>query len=265
MGPNDSAGTNLPVEIKSPLHLEQVQSFVPRIAVAQLASHHALSLHNNATSSSGPASLQRSNAFRVAASRLPPERSLHGCVVVVDISGFTRAEDRLNTLGRAGVDAFASLLDATLGERPAQTSARDDVVSCLVPGALTKVGLEAGGDVLEFAGDALIVLFEALEDVEDDADGLLSDPRAVEEECVGRGESCAYRMLQALQHSYNDSPVLQGKEGKMVRDLMGGKPFALHGGCAYGVVHVAHLTSHLGTTASRHCTGHAMTIRSGDL
>ena len=50
-------------------------------------------------------------------------------------------------------------------------------------------------------------------------------------------------MLLALERSYKESPALQGKEGKKVRDLMGGQPYALHGGCAYGTVHVVHLTS----------------------
>ena len=65
-------------------------------------------------------------------------------------------------------------------------------------------------------------------------------------------------MLLALEKSYNESPALQGKEGKKVRDLMGGQPFALHGGCAYGTVHVVHLTSVMDDNNSFRTMDHLM-------
>ena len=69
----------------------------------------------------------------------PSKTQPHTCLVA-DISGFTSAERKLAVKGRAGCDAFAAQLDASLSS----------LVECVY---------DAGGDLVEFAGDAVIALW----------------------------------------------------------------------------------------------------------
>lgn len=69
--------------------------------------------------------------------------TLHGTLLFADISGFTALTERLAARGPAGVEALVRRLNGYFG-------------------ALIEVLLAHGGDVLKFAGDALVVLFPAL-------------------------------------------------------------------------------------------------------
>lgn len=68
-------------------------------------------------------------------------RRLDGSLLFADISGFTRLTERLATRGRAGAEELVGLVGDVLTALIAEIEAR-------------------GGDVLVFAGDALVVLFD---------------------------------------------------------------------------------------------------------
>jgi class 3 adenylate cyclase/tetratricopeptide (TPR) repeat protein len=70
-----------------------------------------------------------------------PVRELEGTLVSVDISGFTRLSERLQTKGRAGAEELVLLISGVfLG--------------------LIGISDRHGGDVLKFRGDALLLLFD---------------------------------------------------------------------------------------------------------
>ena len=70
---------------------------------------------------------------------------------------------------------------------------------CCRPGALTVVALEAGGDVLEFAGDALVVFFETPSYNKVANSGGSSDGEmSAEEEANLQGEKCALRYVEEV-------------------------------------------------------------------
>jgi class 3 adenylate cyclase/tetratricopeptide (TPR) repeat protein len=68
-------------------------------------------------------------------------RRVQGTLLFADIAGFTRLSERLASQGRAGAEEVAGLIGAVLTALVAELEAR-------------------GGDVLIFAGDALVVLFD---------------------------------------------------------------------------------------------------------
>ncbi len=78
-------------------------------------------------------------------------RRLHGTVLFVDVSGFTRLSERLAIHGRSGAEETQHAINGVF--EPAIARA-----------------LDAGGDVLAFGGDALLVAFEADERVAARAD-----------------------------------------------------------------------------------------------
>lgn len=67
-------------------------------------------------------------------------RLVDGTLVSADISGFTRLTEQLATLGRRGAEELTDLLNTCF----------DDMIA---------VCLTAGGDIIKFGGDALLVLF----------------------------------------------------------------------------------------------------------
>ncbi|HEY7936864.1 MAG TPA: AAA family ATPase [Candidatus Limnocylindrales bacterium] len=76
----------------------------------------------------------------LAADPLATHRRVDGTLLFADIAGFTRLSERLASRGRAGAEEVAGLIGAVLTALVAELEAR-------------------GGDVLIFAGDALVVLF----------------------------------------------------------------------------------------------------------
>ncbi len=78
-------------------------------------------------------------------------RQVDGTLLFADIAGFTRLSERLASRGRAGAEEVAGLIGSVLTALVGELESR-------------------GGDVLIFAGDALVVLF----------DGPASAPRAVQ-------------------------------------------------------------------------------------
>ena len=66
---------------------------------------------------------------------------VHGSLLVADISGYTRLSERLARHGRGGAEEVVRLVDLVMTALVAEIEAR-------------------GGDVLVFAGDALVVLFD---------------------------------------------------------------------------------------------------------
>jgi class 3 adenylate cyclase/predicted ATPase len=65
---------------------------------------------------------------------------LDGALLLADISGFTAMSERLSTLGREGVEQLTEIVNRHFG-------------------AMLKIILDHGGDLLEFGGDGLLVFF----------------------------------------------------------------------------------------------------------
>ena len=77
----------------------------------------------------------------LGADPLATHRRVEGTLLFADIAGFTRLSERLASRGRAGAEEVAGLIGGVLTALVAELEAR-------------------GGDVLIFAGDALVVLFD---------------------------------------------------------------------------------------------------------
>ena len=69
----------------------------------------------------------------------PASWTVHGSLVMLDISGFTRLTERLATRGRAGAEELSDILD-------------------LVFGPLVESALAEGCDLLKWGGDAVLLL-----------------------------------------------------------------------------------------------------------
>lgn len=95
---------------------------------------------------------------------------VHGATLLADISGFTAIAERLGHEGPAGAEALGGLLNGAWGELLASVA-------------------DAGGDVLKFAGDALLACFPAGE--EDNAGELAA--------ATMRAAGCAWSMHAALR------------------------------------------------------------------
>src|SRR5437899_616668 len=80
-------------------------------------------------------------ALRWEAAGGGPWREVDGSLVFVDISGFTSLSERLARQGRLGAEELTGTLSACFGE-------------------LLAVAYEAGGSLLKFGGDALLLLFD---------------------------------------------------------------------------------------------------------
>ena len=65
---------------------------------------------------------------------------LDGALLLADISGFTAMSERLSTLGREGAEQITEIVNRHFG-------------------AMLKIILDHGGDLLEFSGDGLLVFF----------------------------------------------------------------------------------------------------------
>ena len=72
-----------------------------------------------------------------------------GTLSTADVSGFTQLEIRLNATGRGGIEAFAEAMQSVFE-------------------MLCDMVKSESGSVVEFAGDALICLFEAKDGKDED-------------------------------------------------------------------------------------------------
>src|SRR5207253_220571 len=77
---------------------------------------------------------------RTAPRAVPSEQRLAAAVMLADVSGFTKLAERLAQRGPDGAEALTGHLNAYFGP-------------------LIELIHAAGGDVVKFAGDALVVLF----------------------------------------------------------------------------------------------------------
>jgi class 3 adenylate cyclase len=101
---------------------------------------------------------------------VPHADRLLGALLLADISGFTALAERLAREGPAGAEVLSGLLNGAFGR-------------------LLALVAEAGGDVLKFAGDALLVCWPMVDD--DSVRGLAVTAR--------RAAGCAQAMQAALQ------------------------------------------------------------------
>src|SRR5437764_4887115 len=129
-------------------------------------------------------------------SPLPPPHAdkFLGAVLFADISGFTSLTERLAEHGRSGVEELTAMLNDYFGQ-------------------IIKVVTADGGDVVKFAGDALLALWQV-----DDASGEIADVTL-------RAAQCALAIQTALA-DYRTS---------------GGMPLALRVAVASGNLRSIHL------------------------
>jgi class 3 adenylate cyclase len=127
---------------------------------------------NTATLASYVPPLQR----RLRATGTPPlVAALEGTTVLADISGFTRLSERLARSGQEGAEHLADLIDGCFS-------------------ALLDDAYAAGGSLLKFGGDALLLWFEGADHAVRGAAAAVAgrpDPRrrdAGHPAHVGRGE-----------------------------------------------------------------------------
>jgi hypothetical protein len=138
------------------------RSFVPRAAAQTLA-----------TLPPGAATAAAANAELLAVRRAA------AAVLVVDVTGFTRLCDRLQPLGQEGIDALTEgigrIFDVLLGHIGAW-----------------------GGDVVRFAGDAIIVMWEAAPPPPAAGGGGGEDGTAAEAEEEAAEEAAAAALSRAI-------------------------------------------------------------------
>ena len=101
-----------------------------------------------------------------------------GALLLADISGFTAITERLARRGPAGAEALSGLLNGAFGRLLALTG-------------------EAGGDVVKFAGDALLVCWPAAGD----------DPIGALAGAARRAAGCAQAMQATLQDYASDEGI----------------------------------------------------------
>jgi class 3 adenylate cyclase/tetratricopeptide (TPR) repeat protein len=124
---------------------------------------------------------------RVVADPSPMEaplvENIHAAVLFADISGFTRLTERLVERGPAGVETLARILNEYFGQ-------------------LIDIIHEFGGDVVKFAGDALIAVWQIASDSPESFDPTPDKPvpvsRADQWQWTMRAAECALAIRQRL-------------------------------------------------------------------
>ena len=130
---------------------------------------------------------------------LPSAEDTSCAVLFADISGFTSLTERLARKGAVGAEELTSALNRYFGE-------------------LIDIVLEFGGDVLKFAGDALLATFE---------DRMLG---ANLQDAAGRAAACSLMIQQHLA----DFPEVEGTKLSLKIALAAGDLRMLHIGGVFG-------------------------------
>ncbi len=134
-------GRFLPPALQQRLQLGAEPSPLPDVDVLTEAVHVLHSLYHSLTTY-----VPRCLVERVEACPSPGQaqgRFLDGTVLFADISGFTSLAERLGQQGPAGIEELTAIVNRYFGE-------------------MLDVLARSGGDVLKFAGDAVLVYFPAL-------------------------------------------------------------------------------------------------------
>jgi class 3 adenylate cyclase len=157
-----------------------------------------------------PAYQARYLAVRGENPRDPESESLWGALLFIDISGFTALTDRLAVAGPRGAEQMSELLDRHYGS----------LVDCID---------EHGGDVIVFAGDAVLAMWWA------EREGQLDDAATRAARCALQVQSNNRPGMEisqdalALRASLSAGPVrryqLGGERGRW-HWLVAGRPFA---------------------------------------
>lgn len=127
--------------------------------------------------------------------------TLHGALMFADISGFTALTERLAARGPAGIELLVRRLNAYFG-------------------SLIEVIVAHGGDVLKFAGDALVVHFTE--------QGELADDAVSRREAVLRAAACALAVQRAVaaeqdvEEGLSLSLKVSVAQGKLACAFLGG-------------------------------------------
>jgi class 3 adenylate cyclase/tetratricopeptide (TPR) repeat protein len=157
-----------------------------------------------------PAWQARYLAVRGELPRDPESESLWGALLFIDISGFTALTDRLAVAGPRGAEQMTELLDRHYGK----------LVDCID---------EHGGDVIAFAGDAVLAMWWAeREDQLEDA-ATFAARCALRIQADNHLDAAVPGDALALRASLGAGPVRRyqlGGEGGRWHWLVAGRPFA---------------------------------------
>ena len=150
---------------------------------------------------------------------LPHYQDIRGSILILDLSGFTALGERLRLeLGSSeGAAEFANRVNSTLS-------------------MMVKQVQRYWGDVLMFAGDALICLFEEKSDegdVRDDSTGELLI--SVEHKTKKRVKDCCLSVLGKLATDDQEFSIHGGSAHGMIRCFFLGTPSKSPGSCAFVV------------------------------
>ncbi len=133
----------------------------------------------------------------------PVESVFQGAILFIDISGFTALNERLSKLGPGGPEQVSKHLNTYFGQ-------------------LIEAVANAGGDVLKFAGDALICMFGAPPSQDGDEDQQQQQPLC---DVTLRAVQCALQIQSELA----------------VYDSQAGFSLTLHVGVGAGTLHELYL------------------------
>ena len=155
---------------------------------------------------------------------LPEFFDVIGTVLILDLSGFTALGERLST-------------ELGVSEGAAQLAQRVDIILSTMVEHVYKFG----GDVLRFAGDALICLFvdehsDDGRDIEENAEVRSKEKAEVWAESLSRVQSCCLGVLgEVACLDENDFTIHGGAAHGLVRCFLLGQPSTTPGDCAFVV------------------------------
>jgi class 3 adenylate cyclase/tetratricopeptide (TPR) repeat protein len=132
-------------------------------------------------------------------------QELDATLVFVDISGFTRLSERLAKQGRIGAEELTEAIE-----------------TCFA--GLLRVAYDAGGSLLKFGGDALLLLFGGDDHVARGARAAVGMRRALRE--VGRIDSSAGRIRLGMSIGIHSGPIHLFLVGGTHRELVVAGPGA---------------------------------------
>lgn len=151
-------------------HKESVTCFVPEILISLINDCNALKPPQNKT--------DRNSGRKISTCSLNPQSHFfHGVCLLVDISGFTKLSGRFCADGMNGIDDLQRLINDYLGE-------------------LVGIIYTCCGDIIKFAGDAILCVFtDVFHTSKSAADGSISTNDLAMENNRLKSEIC----LQAIQ------------------------------------------------------------------
>jgi adenylate cyclase len=145
--------------------------------------------------------------------RRPGVSRFDGVVLLTDLAGFSRMTDQFSAQGPEGVERLSHALDAYFG-------------------SMTEIALDHGGDVVDFVGDAIVVMWAGGEDLGAATAAAVSCGLALQAALKEVAQATGLSLQQRVSISAGEllQFILGGTEGKW-RWLLAGAPMAQAGAC----------------------------------